>query len=183
MTRQAVIALGSNLGDRETTLRNAVQDLDATPGVTVTAVSGLVESNAVKPDGVDESSPAYFNAVALVTSTLEPEQLLDQLNRIENDHGRVRVERWGDRTLDLDLVSFDGLLIDSERLTLPHPRAGERAFVIVPWLQVDPEAMLGGVRIDSLPAARSGEAWPIDAAPLMQGPTDAGSPLMQGVWP
>lgn len=169
MTRHAVIALGSNLGDRETTLRNAVRDLAATPGVTVTAVSGLVESRAVKPEGVDESSPAYLNAVVLVTSALEPEQLLDQLNRIEDAHGRVRVQRWGDRTLDLDLVSFDGLLIDSGRLTLPHPRAAERAFVIVPWLQVDPDATLGAVRIDSLPAARSGEARQIDAAPLMQG--------------
>lgn len=171
MIRSAVIALGSNLGDREATLRAAVRDLAATAGISVVVVSGLVESHAVKPAGVDESSPAYLNAVALVTSTLEPEALLDQLNRIEHEHGRVRAERWGDRTLDLDLISVDGVVVDSERLTLPHPRAGERAFVIVPWLQVDPAAVLGQTRIDALPAARSTAVWPVESAPLAGGVT------------
>jgi 2-amino-4-hydroxy-6-hydroxymethyldihydropteridine diphosphokinase len=157
----AVIALGSNLGNREDNLRAAVHDIDALDGVTVTAVSGIVQSHAVKPTGTDAEAPAYLNAVMLVQSALHPEALLEELNRIEADHGRVRGERWGDRTLDLDIIDFAGLQRDTDDLTLPHPRASERAFVIVPWLQVDPDAeILGHGRIDSLAVAHSDEAWP-----------------------
>ncbi|WP_394770906.1 2-amino-4-hydroxy-6-hydroxymethyldihydropteridine diphosphokinase [Lacisediminihabitans sp.] len=172
MTRQrivlpAVIALGSNLGDREANLRDAVREIGSLDGVIVTAVSGIVESHAVKPDGVDESSPNYLNAVVLVRSALHPDDLLDALNRIEAEHGRVREERWGDRTLDLDIVAFDGLRRDDERLTLPHPRAWQRPFVLVPWLQADPDAELSGHgRVDALAAAVSPEVWAFDAAPL-----------------
>jgi len=156
----AVIALGSNLGDREANLRDAVRDIDSLDGVIVTVASGIVESHAVKPEGVDESSPNYLNAVVLVQSALHPDDLLDALNRIEAEHGRVREERWGDRTLDLDIVSFDGLRRDDERLTLPHPRAWQRPFVLVPWLQADPDAELPGRgRVDALDAAGSPEGW------------------------
>ncbi|HEY0260162.1 MAG TPA: 2-amino-4-hydroxy-6-hydroxymethyldihydropteridine diphosphokinase [Lacisediminihabitans sp.] len=166
----AVIALGSNLGDRESILRSAVREIDAIEGATVTAASGLVESHAVKPDGVDEAAPAYLNAIVLVASALDPDGLLDELNRIEADHGRTRTERWGDRTLDLDLISFDGLRDDRERLTLPHPRAWQRPFVLVPWLQADPDAvLLGRGRVDALDAARSDEVRPFPAAPLFEG--------------
>jgi 2-amino-4-hydroxy-6-hydroxymethyldihydropteridine diphosphokinase len=165
----AVIALGSNLGDREANLRDAVREIDAIEGVTVTAASGIVESLAVKPDGVDESSPSYLNAVVLVQSALHPDDLLDALNRIEAEHGRVREERWGDRTLDLDIVSFDGIRRDDERLTLPHPRAWERPFVLVPWLQADPDAVIPGRgRVDELAAAESDEVWEFDARPLAE---------------
>jgi 2-amino-4-hydroxy-6-hydroxymethyldihydropteridine diphosphokinase len=168
----AVIALGSNLGDREANLREAVRDIAALDGVTVTAVSGLVESHAVKPTGTDVEAPNYLNAVALVQSALHPEDLLEQLNRIEAEHGRVRVERWGDRTLDLDIVAFDGLTRATETLSLPHPRAWERPFVVVPWLQVDPDASIPGRgRIDALPAARSADVWAFDAPPLWQQPS------------
>jgi 2-amino-4-hydroxy-6-hydroxymethyldihydropteridine diphosphokinase len=163
----AVIALGSNLGNREDNLCAAVRDIDALDGVTVTAVSGIVQSHAVKPTGTDAEAPAYLNAVMLVQSALHPEALLEELNRIEADHGRVRVERWGDRTLDLDIIDFAGLLRDTDDLTLPHPRAWERAFVIVPWLQVDPDAEIRGHgRIDSLAVAHSDEAWPFVAPAL-----------------
>ena len=156
----AVLALGSNLGNREDNLRAAVCDIDDLDGVTVTAVSGIVQSHAVKPTGTDAGAPAYLNAVMLVQSALHPEALLEELNRIEADHGRVRVERWGDRTLDLDIIDFAGLQRDTDDLTLPHPRAWERAFVIVPWLQVDPDAEIRGHgRIDSLAVAHSDEAW------------------------
>lgn len=163
----AVIALGSNLGDREENLRAAVHDIGALAGVTVRAVSGIVQSNAVKPLGTDAAAPDYLNAVMLVHSALHPEDLLVELNRIEADHGRVRVERWGDRTLDLDIVAFTGLERKSSDLTLPHPLAWERAFVIVPWLQIDPNAELPGHgRIDTLEAARSTEVWTYDAPAL-----------------
>ena len=163
----AVIALGSNLGDREDNLRAAVADIAAIDGVTVDAASGIVESHAWKPAGVDEDAPNYLNAVVLVRSALLPEQLLDELNRIEAEHGRVREKRWGDRTLDLDIVTFGSMRVTSDRLTLPHPRAADRAFVIVPWLQVQPDARLADHGpIAALPAATSGEVWPYDASPL-----------------
>jgi 2-amino-4-hydroxy-6-hydroxymethyldihydropteridine diphosphokinase len=141
----AVLALGSNLGDREAILASALAELRATPGIEVLAVSSLYESAAVKPDGVDASdAPAYLNAVARIRTTLHPEELLGTVNRIEHEHGRVREERWGDRTLDLDIVSFASVRRETERLTLPHPRAAERDFVLVPWLEIDPEAVLPG---------------------------------------
>jgi 2-amino-4-hydroxy-6-hydroxymethyldihydropteridine diphosphokinase len=139
---RAVIALGSNLGDREGTIRAAVRDIGSVPGVTVVAASGLVESAALKPTGVDAAAPSYLNAVILIDTELGPLNLLDAINRIEADHGRVRDVAWGDRTLDLDLIDFDNIRMVSDRLTLPHPRAWQRAFVLLPWLQVAPDAVL-----------------------------------------
>lgn len=150
-THHAVVALGANLGDREATLRAALADLDAADGIRVVAVSPLVESVAVTLEGPDADRPAYVNGVALVESERAALELLDLLQRIEADHGRVRAERWGDRTLDLDLVDMDGAVLDAERLTLPHPRAAERDFVLGPWLAVDPDAHLPGHgRVDLL---------------------------------
>jgi 2-amino-4-hydroxy-6-hydroxymethyldihydropteridine diphosphokinase len=150
----AILSLGSNLGDRERNIREAVADLAAVPGIEVLATSGLVETAALKPQGVDDSAPAYLNAIAQVSTTLEPSALLEATARIEQGHGRVRAERWGDRTLDIDIITFGALQQHDERLTLPHPRAHERAFVLVPWLQVDADATLPGIgRIDLLPSA------------------------------
>jgi 2-amino-4-hydroxy-6-hydroxymethyldihydropteridine diphosphokinase len=146
----AVIALGSNEGDREATLLAAVRELADAEGVEVLRVSSLHETVAVRPVGPDAAAPAYLNAVALIRTTLTPPALLEVLHGIENAHGRVRAERWGDRTLDLDLVDFAGLRSGDERLTLPHPRAAEREFVLRPWLEVDPDAVLGGRRVDDL---------------------------------
>jgi 2-amino-4-hydroxy-6-hydroxymethyldihydropteridine diphosphokinase len=163
----AVIALGANLGDREGNLRAAVREIEAIDGVTVTAASGIVQSHAVKPTGTDAEAPDYLNAVILVQSALHPEQLLRELNRIEEEHGRVRTERWGDRTLDLDIIDFAGLNRQGETLTLPHPRAWERPFVLVPWLQVQPDAEIAGHgRIAALAAAHSPEVQTFAAAPL-----------------
>jgi len=152
---RAVLSLGSNLGDREHILAHAVEQLRAIDGVDVDAVSGLVETAAIKPTGVDENAPAYLNLVAIVTTTLEPVELLAALGRIEQDNGRVREVRWGDRTLDIDIVSMGDLELDTAVLTLPHPRAAERAFVLVPWLEIDPDATLPGIgTVGRLPAAR-----------------------------
>ncbi|MCL2516850.1 MAG: 2-amino-4-hydroxy-6-hydroxymethyldihydropteridine diphosphokinase [Microbacteriaceae bacterium] len=149
--RPVVIALGSNLGDRGETLRAAVAALRETPGIEVTAVSPAVESVAVKLSGLDPAAPRYLNAVVLVDTLLSPHELLAELHRIEAGHGRVRAERWGDRTLDLDVIDFDGLESADPALVLPHPRARDRAFVLAPWLAVDPEAFLPGVgRVDAL---------------------------------
>jgi 2-amino-4-hydroxy-6-hydroxymethyldihydropteridine diphosphokinase len=150
----AILSLGSNLGDRERNLRAAVADIDALRDVTLVATSGVVETAAMKPDGLDASAPAYLNAVVKVETTRSAVDLLGELNEIEARHGRVRDIRWGDRTLDIDIVAYGDLVQDDPGLTLPHPRAAERSFVLVPWLELDPEAVLPGVgRIDRLPAA------------------------------
>lgn len=147
----AVIALGANLGDRDATLSDAVVAIADLPGVELTGVSALIETPALKPHGVDHDAPAYLNGVVTVLTTLAPHALLDALNAIENAHGRERTEHWGDRTLDLDLISYGELEQSDERLTLPHPRAAERDFVLVPWLELDPDAALPGLgRIDEL---------------------------------
>jgi 2-amino-4-hydroxy-6-hydroxymethyldihydropteridine diphosphokinase len=140
----AVLSLGANLGDREATIRSAVDALGGLDGVTVDAVSTLFETPALTLSGVDLEAPAYLNAVALIHTILPPHALLDAVNAVENDFGRVREERWGDRTLDVDIVDYDGRELHDERLTLPHPRAAERGFVLIPWLDVDPDAMLTG---------------------------------------
>jgi 2-amino-4-hydroxy-6-hydroxymethyldihydropteridine diphosphokinase len=164
----AVLSLGSNLGDREATIREAVAEIGRLPGVTVVAASGLVETAALKPHGADAEAPAYLNAIVAVRTSITPEQLLAALGGIESAHGRVRKERWGDRTLDIDIVAVNGVRIDSERLTIPHPRAAERAFVLVPWLDIEPKASLPGFgRIDELPAADRTLVHPYDAEPLL----------------
>ena len=164
-TTPAVLSLGSNLGDRERTLRDAVLAIGALPGVTVDTASGLIETAAIKPAGVDDSAPAYLNAVVVVATTLSARDLLAALAEIELNHGRVREERWGDRTLDIDIVTYGDLRQDDIALTLPHPRAADRSFVLVPWLEIDPDAVLPGVgRVDGLPAAsESVSRYPAEA--------------------
>lgn len=136
----AVLALGSNLGDRVATLRGAVEALRETGDVDVVAVSRVVETD---PVGGPEQG-VYLNAVVLVRTALEPEALLAVCQRIEADFDRVREVRWGPRTLDVDVIAIDGVVSDDPVLTLPHPRAHERGFVLVPWLDVDPDAVVPG---------------------------------------
>lgn len=141
---QVVIALGSNLGDRGEMIAAAVASLQALAGLTVTRVSPVVETD---PVGGPEQ-PTYLNAVAVGRCSLTPAALLDALHGIEDSHGRTREVRWGARTLDLDLVSFGRpggrheVVSNDPSLILPHPRAAERAFVLAPWNQVDPQARL-----------------------------------------
>ena len=163
----AVLSLGSNLGDRETTIRDAVAEIAAIPGVTITAASSIVETAALKQQGVDTDAPAYLNAVVIVRTTLAPERLLEAVGAIERAHGRVRDERWGDRTLDIDIVACGGLRYVSETLTLPHPRAAERAFVLAPWFEIDPNADLPGYgRVADLLAVAHDVVWPFAAEAL-----------------
>ncbi|TDX77446.1 2-amino-4-hydroxy-6-hydroxymethyldihydropteridine diphosphokinase [Rathayibacter sp. PhB151] len=145
--RRVVLALGSNLGDRLAHLETAVRALATTPGLRLDGVSKVVESPAWKLDGADENAPAYFNAVVIGSTTLEPDDLLAATAAIERAGGRIRgdgEERWGDRTLDIDVIAVGGVVRDDAQLTLPHPRAGERAFVLEPWLDVEPHAVLAG---------------------------------------
>ncbi|WP_031077384.1 2-amino-4-hydroxy-6-hydroxymethyldihydropteridine diphosphokinase [Streptomyces sp. NRRL S-118] len=141
--KRAVIALGANLGNRLETLQGAIDALEDTPGVRVKAVSPVYET---EPWGVDPGSqPSYFNAVVVVKTTLPPASLLERAHAVEEAFHRVRDERWGARTLDVDIVAYADLVSDDPVLTLPHPRAHERAFVLAPWHDVDPEAQVPGV--------------------------------------
>ncbi|MGX2996477.1 2-amino-4-hydroxy-6-hydroxymethyldihydropteridine diphosphokinase [Streptomyces sp. JNUCC 64] len=140
--RLAVLSLGGNLGNRLENLQGAVDALEDTPGLRVTAVSPVYET---EPWGVEPGSqPSYFNAVAVVRTTLPPDSLLERAQAVEEAFERVREERWGPRTLDVDIVAYADTVSDDPRLTLPHPRAHQRAFVLVPWHDVDPAAELPG---------------------------------------
>ncbi|MFE8013510.1 2-amino-4-hydroxy-6-hydroxymethyldihydropteridine diphosphokinase [Streptomyces antibioticus] len=140
--RRAVISLGSNLGNRLETLQGAIDALEDTPGIRVKAVSPVYET---APWGVEPGSqPSYFNAVVVLKTTLPPSSLLERAHAVEEAFHRVREERWGARTLDVDIVAYADVVDGDPQLTLPHPRAHERAFVLAPWLDVDPEAELPG---------------------------------------
>ncbi|MER6620382.1 MULTISPECIES: 2-amino-4-hydroxy-6-hydroxymethyldihydropteridine diphosphokinase [unclassified Streptomyces] len=140
--KRAVVSLGANLGNRLETLQGAVDALEDTPGIRVKAVSPVYET---EPWGVEPGSqPSYFNAVVVLKTTLPPSSLLERAHAVEEAFHRVRDERWGPRTLDVDIVSYADLRSDDPRLTLPHPRAHERAFVLAPWHDVDPGAELPG---------------------------------------
>lgn len=163
----AVLALGSNLGDREGSLAGAVRAIAELDGAQLTAVSPVYASDAVKPDGVDLAAPGYLNLVVSLRWAGEPLALLDAVNAIEDRYGRVRDERWGDRTLDIDLIVVGALTIDDDRLTLPHPRAADRDFVLAPWFDIDPEAELPGRgRVRELLAVvdRTAHAHPVTAS-------------------
>jgi 2-amino-4-hydroxy-6-hydroxymethyldihydropteridine diphosphokinase len=153
----AVIAIGSNLGDRTATFGAAVRALAESDGIEITAISTPIETVALRPEGEDADAPAYLNGVVLVRTTLAPRELLSLLHEIERRHGRVRAERWGDRTLDLDIIDYAGMQSATDELTLPHPRAHERTFVLGPWAEVAPDAVLPGHgRIADLLAALEG---------------------------
>jgi 2-amino-4-hydroxy-6-hydroxymethyldihydropteridine diphosphokinase len=154
----AVIALGSNLGDRERILQEAVDDLRRVPLTASVRVAAAIESVAVRVDGPDAEAPAYLNTVAIIETRLAPSILMSYLHAIEDRHGRERREQWGDRTLDLDLVAYGELQVRTRQLTVPHPRAAERPFVLDPWLALDADAVLPGVgRVDELRAALADE--------------------------
>ena len=135
-----VLALGSNLGDRQDILQGAVDAIVGLPGVRVTAVSPVYETVPVG----GPAQPDYLNAIVLADVARPARELLDRLHEIEAAFDRVRVVRWGPRTLDIDVVDFGGARSDDPELTLPHPRAHERAFVLGPWRDVDPDAELPG---------------------------------------
>ncbi|MFM9136146.1 MAG: 2-amino-4-hydroxy-6-hydroxymethyldihydropteridine diphosphokinase [bacterium] len=140
MSRRAVLALGSNVGDGVATLQGAIEALAATPGVRVAAVSSPYRTAPVGGPEQDD----FVNAVALVDTLLEPRELLAACQAVEAAFHRVREVRWGPRTLDIDVIDFDGVVDGDPVLTLPHPRAAERAFVCVPWAEVDAEASMPG---------------------------------------
>lgn len=139
-----LLAFGANLGDRGETIRAAQAELAAAPGLHRFEASPLRETIALTTEGPDPDAPRYLNGVARADTTLPPHELLDLLQAVESAHGRERHARWGDRTLDIDLILYGGRVIKDDRLTVPHPRAHERDFVLSPWLDLEPGAVLMG---------------------------------------
>ncbi len=138
--RSVVLALGSNLGARRDILQGSVDAIAGIPEVQVIAVSPVYETAPVG----GPPQPDYLNAVLLARTTLPSRTLLGYVHEIEAAYLRAREVRWGPRTLDIDIIAVNGEASADPGLTLPHPRAHERAFVLVPWHDVDPDAVLPG---------------------------------------
>lgn len=157
----AVLAFGANLGNAQETLRTAITEIGQVPGIEIVDVSPLART---APVGGPEQ-PDFLNAVVLVRTSLAPRDLLRAAHAIEQGHGRERLEHWGPRTLDVDIIVYGSVLAVTDDLELPHPRAHERAFVLQPWAQVDPDAHLpglGGGPVAALAATapdRDGVRW------------------------
>jgi len=140
VAKSAVLSVGSNLGDRLGTLQGCVQAIARLKDTDVRAISPVYETAPVG----GPAQPDYLNAVVVIQTGLPPRDLLEAAHRIEADFGRVRAGRFGPRTLDIDIIDYCGEISGDPELTLPHPRAHERAFVLAPWHDVDPGAELPG---------------------------------------
>jgi len=134
----AYVGLGSNLGDREALLRSATARLGQADGIEVLRVSRYLET---RPVGGPAGQPMYLNAAAHLRVLLAPRELLHELLRTEAELGRVRGTRWGPRTVDLDLLLYDDLVVRTEELTVPHPRMHERLFVLEPLAEIAPHVV------------------------------------------
>jgi 2-amino-4-hydroxy-6-hydroxymethyldihydropteridine diphosphokinase len=137
---RVVLALGSNLGDRLAALQGALDALADPDALRLLAVSPVYETAPVGGPEQDD----YLNAVAVAETVLAPEALLARAQQVEKEFHRVRDVRWGPRTLDVDIIDYAALVRTDPELTLPHPRAHERAFVLRPWADIDPAAVLPG---------------------------------------
>jgi 2-amino-4-hydroxy-6-hydroxymethyldihydropteridine diphosphokinase len=147
--RKVVYSLGSNLGERLSNLQGGVDALRDTPDVIVVDVSSVYET---EPVGGPEDSPPFLNIVLVAETTLEPRTLLERAQAVEDAFGRDRsTGRWGPRTLDVDLILVGTTQLDQPDLKLPHPRAAQRGFVLLPWAEIDAGGMLPGAgRVDDL---------------------------------
>jgi len=140
--RRAVLALGSNLGERFNSLQGALNALADTPDVWITSVSPVYET---EPVDCPPDARTFLNAVVLIDTTLAATRLMDRALAIEDAFERERSEvKNAPRTLDVDLIIVGDRIADDEQLILPHPRAHERGFVLVPWLEIDPEGEIPG---------------------------------------
>lgn len=142
--RAAYLSLGANLGNREETLREAVRRLAAADGVKTLAVSSLYET---EPWG-KKDQPSFLNIAVSLQTALLPEELLALTQAVETELGRVRHERWGPRTIDVDILHIEGVERNSPTLTLPHPYMTERAFVLVPLAEIAPDLIVKGRTVE-----------------------------------
>jgi len=131
-----LLAFGANLGDPYSQILDAWNRIGRIPGVQCQNLSSF---RLTKPVGGPENQPDFLNGAGLVDTTLSPEQLLDEIMKIESAMGRKRTEHWGPRTIDIDILLFGDLVIQTERLTIPHPRMHERSFVLDPAAEIVPE--------------------------------------------
>ena len=132
--KRSAIALGSNLGDSNAILKSALFTIANTPGINLISQSSFYQTTPIGPP-----QPDYLNACAILEVKFKPDELLEKLLNIEQEFGRVRTEHWGARTLDLDILLFDDLILDTPTLQIPHPRMGERGFVLVPLAEIAPD--------------------------------------------
>ena len=162
-SRRVVLAIGGNLGDVPVTLMHTVEALSYMEGFQIDDVSPIMRTKPVLAPG-QAPQPDYWNAVVVGSAIATPDELFAQTSRIERELGRERHERWGARTVDIDIIQIEGLASSDPVLTLPHPRAKERAFVLAPWLLCDPNAVLEGVgRVCDLLATTPDREGIIDA--------------------
>ena len=162
-SRRVVLAIGGNLGDVPVTLMHTVEALSYMEGFQIEDVSPIMRTKPVLAPG-QAPQPDYWNAVVVGSAIATPDELFAQTSRIERELGRERHERWGARTVDIDIIQIEGLASSDPVLTLPHPRAKERAFVLAPWLLCDPDAILEGVgRVSDLLADTPDREGIIDA--------------------
>lgn len=137
---KAYLGLGANLGDKVASLQRAIAMVDAHDGCSISGISSIY---ITKPIGVKDQ-PDFANVVIEVNTSLDPYELLGLCNKIEDEIGRKRTIRWGPRVIDMDILLYDGVNIYDERLTIPHPRMMERAFVILPLAEIAPDLVLPG---------------------------------------
>ncbi|MGK0247321.1 MAG: 2-amino-4-hydroxy-6-hydroxymethyldihydropteridine diphosphokinase [Oleispira sp.] len=143
----AYIGLGANLDQPQQQIEQALIELALLPNTTLLSHSSLYHSKPVGP----QDQPDYINAVALLDTRLEPHDLLDALQKLEQDHGRLRKRHWGERTLDLDIILINNKIIESARLTVPHPFAQQRSFVLFPLFEISPNLIFpNGIALEQL---------------------------------
>ena len=147
------ISLGSNIGDKAANIARAVGLLEARGTLTHIKLSSLYRT---PPWGVTEQD-WFINACLVASTRLPPLELLARLQAIEHDMGRVRVQRWGPRLIDLDILYYGDLVLKSEALTLPHPEMGNRGFVLIPLAEIRPDLLVGGVRAQVLAQGFAGQ--------------------------
>lgn len=161
MRERCYVGLGSNLAEPAAQLRQAINSLQGHPDIHDVVASAFFGSTAIGP-GVQSN---YVNAAVALSTSLPPEALLDLLQTIETGQGRTRDIRWGARTLDLDLLLYGSRHISSERLTVPHPRMRERAFVLIPLASIAPDLVLpdGTCLATLLDYASTDDVWPLQS--------------------
>jgi len=150
-----VLSLGANVGDLDDNLRQGLNALSATPGIDLVAISSTYSSTAVE---TDEPQPDYHNLVVSGLTTLDQHELLRKTGAIERQLGRTRPYPHAPRTIDIDIIAFGDTVFEDDTLTLPHPRAWQRAFVLIPWLEIEPQAKLPQGRLVDLAASLDTQA-------------------------
>ena len=145
------LSQGSNLGNREKFIKESFASLAKLPETSILKKSGIYESQALTPEA-SKQAPPYLNTILKISTTQKPSELLLQLQKIEKNFGRSRTTKWANRTLDIDIISFDDQILSSSSLTLPHPQFHLRNFVLIPLLEIGVEA-IAGIKLVDLPCA------------------------------